>query len=225
MKKVLFICVHNSARSQMAEGFLRARYGDRFEALSAGTEPGKLAPLTVEVMEEAGIDVSLHRSKGLDEFAGMDIDYVVTVCDKGREGCPFFPGGKKVLHQAFADLSAAKGSEEERLKAFRHVRDEIGAWVDKTFGERGDLRLRDEAPLCVRCQKPVVARRSEYETFERMHWLCFHLEYEHAGDPDEPCEDPSCPLWHIQVFRRKLEELGCDPENVVADAIRERWDR
>jgi hypothetical protein len=84
--------------------------------------------------------------------------------------------------------------------------------------------MRDQQPLlCVRCHQPVTIHRSDYDLFEQMHWLCFHLEFEHQADPDEPCSDPSCPRWHIEVFRAKLAELGYDPQEVLNDAINKRW--
>lgn len=133
-KKVLFICTHNSARSQMAEGLVNARYGDRFEAYSAGIEPTRVHPLAIKVMAELGIDISHHRSKSIEEFLGQEFDYVVTVCDHAKETCPFVPGAKEYLHAGFPDPAAAEGTEEERLAAFRQVRDAISAWLEKTFG-------------------------------------------------------------------------------------------
>ena len=103
MKRVLFVCTGNRARSQMAEGLLRQMAGDRLEAHSAGTEPKSLAEETVAVMREIGIDVSGQRSKSVDEFAGQEFDYVITVCDTARESCPVFPGGGKRLHWSVAD--------------------------------------------------------------------------------------------------------------------------
>ena len=79
------------------------------------------------------------------------------------------------------------------------------------------------AYICVRCGKPVEVNKDYYDVFEKMHWLCFHLEFEHSGDPDEPCADPSCPWWHIQVFRSKLEEIGHDPQDVLEQAMKQRW--
>jgi arsenate reductase len=134
-KKVLFICTHNSARSQMAEGFLKAHYPDRYEAYSAGTEPSSVNPFAVRVMQEIGIDISHHRAKGVSEFLDREIDYVVTVCDHARQTCPFFPGGKEVIHRGFEDPAAFNGSEEEKLDLFRRVRDEIRGWIEETFGE------------------------------------------------------------------------------------------
>ncbi len=134
-KRVLFICTHNSARSQMAEGFLRALYGDRYEAYSGGTEPSGINPYAIKVMAEAGVDISGQRSKGLEEFKGMRFDYVVTVCDRAREACPFFPGGGKLLHRGFEDPSKFEGTEEEILSGFRRVRDEIRKWIEETFGK------------------------------------------------------------------------------------------
>jgi arsenate reductase len=136
-KRVLFICTHNSARSQMAEGFLNALYPDRYEASSAGTEPSNINPLAVQVMKEVGIDISSHLSKGVKEFLGMDIDYVITVCDLARQTCPFFPGGKEIIHKGFEDPAAFSGSEEEKMALFRRVRNEIRDWISETFGEGG----------------------------------------------------------------------------------------
>jgi arsenate reductase len=133
-QKVLFICTHNSARSQMAEGLLRSLYGERYEAFSAGTEPGGVKPHAVEVMQEAGIDITNHYSKRTGEFRGMEFDHVVTVCDHAKENCPFFPGAKNYIHKSFPDPSAAKGSKEEQLAVFRQVRDEIKEWIIDMFG-------------------------------------------------------------------------------------------
>jgi len=102
-KRVLFICTHNAARSQMAEGLLRALHGDHYEAFSAGTEPGSVNASAIRAMAEIGIDISHHRSKSLKEFFDQEFDYVVTVCDHAKESCPYFPGGKKILHQSFDD--------------------------------------------------------------------------------------------------------------------------
>ncbi|MDH7511703.1 MAG: arsenate reductase ArsC [Clostridiales bacterium] len=133
-KKVLFICTHNSARSQMAEGFLRARYGNDYEVFSAGTEPTAVHPYAVQVMEEVGIDISSHKAKDMSEFIGQEMDEVVTVCDQAREACPFFPYGKKSFHQSFPDPSSFRGSGEEQLAFFRQVRDLIRDWIKKQFG-------------------------------------------------------------------------------------------
>jgi len=129
MKNVLFVCVHNSARSQMAEGLLRARAGDRFEAHSAGAQATEVRPLAIRAMGEVGIDIAGQRSKVTTEYAGQEFDYVVTVCDDAKEACPFFPGATRQLHWSFEDPSAATGTEEERLAVYRRVRDEIGARI------------------------------------------------------------------------------------------------
>jgi arsenate reductase len=123
--RVLFLCTHNSARSQIAEGLLRYLAGDRFEAMSAGTEATQVRPLAVKVMEEVGIDISGQDSKTLDGYLGEPFDYVITVCDDANETCPFFPGAQSRLHWSFEDPSKAEGSEEERLEVFRKVRDGI----------------------------------------------------------------------------------------------------
>ncbi len=132
-KRVLFVCTHNSARSQMAEAFLRFFYGDIYEALSAGTEPKGIHPLTIKVMAEDGLDLSTQRSKSVDEFIGQEIDLVVTVCDSARESCPFFPYGKKRIHHSFRDPASIIGSDREQIEAFRQVRDEIKKWVREAF--------------------------------------------------------------------------------------------
>ena len=131
-KKVLFLCTHNSARSQIAEGILNDSYGDRYQGYSAGVSPTKVNPYVIETMAEIGIDISGNRSKSIEEFRGDNFNYVVTVCDGAREVCPFFPG-EKIFHQAFEDPSQFKGSEEEILKKVRKVRDEIREWIKKTF--------------------------------------------------------------------------------------------
>lgn len=132
-KRVLFICTHNSARSHMAEGLVNARYGDQFEAYSAGTEPSKVNPYAVKVMAEMGIDISKHQSKGVEALLEQDLDYVVTVCDQANETCPLFTGGKERIHKGFKDPSAFEGSEEGKLATFRRVRDEIQKWIEETF--------------------------------------------------------------------------------------------
>ena len=134
MTRVLFICTHNAGRSQMAEGYLRAHYGDRYEAFSAGTVVSTVSPLTVRVMKEVGVDISNQRSKDLGAFIGEEMDVVATVCDAAAATCPMFPGAKRTIHASFPDPSAATGTEEERLAVFRSIRDEIAAWIDATFG-------------------------------------------------------------------------------------------
>ena len=136
-RRVLFLCTHNSARSQMAEGFLRALAGDRFEVASAGTEARGVHPLAARVMAEAGVDVAGQTSKTLDRFLGAPWDYVITVCDSANEACPIFPGATTRLHWSFEDPSAARGSEAERIALFRRVRDEIKSKIETWLAERG----------------------------------------------------------------------------------------
>ena len=128
-KRVLILCTGNSARSQMAEGWLRRLAGDRFDVVSAGTRPVGLNPNAVQAMREAGIDISAHRSKSVDEFAGQQFDYVVTVCDSARESCPVFPGPGKRLHESFEDPAAAP--RDQQLAVFRQVRDQMRAWLEE----------------------------------------------------------------------------------------------
>jgi arsenate reductase (thioredoxin) len=129
--RVLFLCTHNSARSQMAEGLLRHLGGDRFEAMSAGTEATRVRPLAVRAMEEIGVDVSGQESKTLERYLHEPFDYVITVCDEANEACPFFPGASSRLHWSFEDPSRAQGSEEERLAVFRSVRDRIRKRIEE----------------------------------------------------------------------------------------------
>ena len=123
--KVLFLCTHNSCRSQMAEGFLRHLAGDRFEAASAGAQATRVNPDAVRVMNEVGIDISAHRSKDVSELLGQRITYVVRVCDRAKETCPIFPGAFRYFDWGLDDPAAAQGTEAERHAVFRRVRDEI----------------------------------------------------------------------------------------------------
>jgi arsenate reductase len=131
-KTVLFLCTHNSARSQMAEGLLRFYHGDEFDAESAGVVSTQVKEHAVKAMNELGIDMSGHRSKSIEEFRGRMFDYVVTVCDSAKEACPFFPG-RKTLHQAFGDPSDVQGSDKDKMDAFRKSRDEIMNWLENEF--------------------------------------------------------------------------------------------
>jgi arsenate reductase len=130
-KRVLILCTGNSARSQMAEGLLRHDAGEQFAVESAGTRPGSVRPEAINAMKELGIDISGHRSKHVDEFAGQKFDYVITVCDNARESCPVFFGEARRLHHSFDDPAASNGSEEERLALFRRVRDELRAYLSQ----------------------------------------------------------------------------------------------
>ena len=130
-KGVLILCTGNSARSQMAEGLLRHDAGDRFDVESAGITPSIVRPEAISVMKELGIDISGQRSKHLDEFAGRQFDYVITVCDNARESCPVFFGAAKRLHHNFDDPSALNGSEEARMVLFRRVRDELSDYLQE----------------------------------------------------------------------------------------------
>ncbi len=129
--KVLFLCTHNSARSQMAEGLLRHLAGDRFEAHSAGTEATHVRPLAIRAMEEVGVDITGQESKTLERYLGEPFDYVITVCDDANEACPFFPGARNRLHWSFEDPSRAEGTEEERLAVFRSVRNLIRERIEQ----------------------------------------------------------------------------------------------
>lgn len=136
--RVLFVCIHNSARSQMAEAWLRHVAGDRFEVESAGLEPGKLNPFVVEAMKQVDIDISLHSPKGVQDLlnAGKTYDYVIAVCDKeAAEKCPIFPGGSMKLHWSFPDPSAATGDHNNKLRVAAEVRDTIKATIEQWLRE------------------------------------------------------------------------------------------
>lgn len=134
-QRVLILCTGNSARSQMAEGLLRHDAGDRFEVDSAGVNPSHVRPEAIAVMNEIGIDISRHRSKHVDEFAGQRFDYVLTVCDNANESCPVLPGQGRRLHRSFEDPAGTEGTERQRLAHFRRVRDEIREYL-KSFPGR-----------------------------------------------------------------------------------------
>ena len=136
-KKVLFLCTHNSARSQMAEGLLRKLGGDRYEVFSAGTEPSTVNPYVVKAMAEIGVDLSTHRSKHLSEFIHQEMDFVVTVCDDAQATCPYFPGGT-IVHYSFSDPSQFRGSDEAIMAGVRVVRDAIKKWIIEYFGIERD---------------------------------------------------------------------------------------
>jgi arsenate reductase len=125
MHRVLILCTGNSARSQMAEGLLRHEAGDRYQVFSAGAKPSPVRPEAIAAMHEIGIDISGHRAKAVDEFAGQVFDSVITVCDHAQESCPVFPGTTRRLHWPLDDPAAVRGSEEERLAAFCGVRDQL----------------------------------------------------------------------------------------------------
>jgi len=135
-ERVLFLCTHNSARSQMAEGLLRAMAGDRFEAQSAGTEKTSVHPLAIRAMAERGIDISGQTSKVFVGLMREPWDYLITVCDDANERCPLMPGVLKRLHWPLEDPSRAPGSEEQRLVVFRRVRDQIEAKLSEWLGAK-----------------------------------------------------------------------------------------
>jgi len=132
--QILFLCTHNSCRSQMAEALANHFLGDRCQAFSAGTESTRVNPLAAQVLSELGVDTSPLRSKTLDEFSGQNFDHVVTLCGDANDKCPLFFGGLERLHHGFDDPSRLTGSEEKVLPEFRRVRDEIKNWIINYFG-------------------------------------------------------------------------------------------
>jgi len=130
-QRVLFLCTHNSARSQMAEGLLRSLGGDRFEAHSAGTQATRVRPLAIQAMAEVGIDISTQASKTLDPYVDQRFDHVITVCDDANESCPIFPNTLHRLHWSLPDPSKATGSQTEQLAVYRKVRDALRARIQE----------------------------------------------------------------------------------------------
>lgn len=131
-KTILFICTHNSSRSQMAEALVNTLLPDKYLAYSAGTQPTKVSSYTIEVMKEIGIDISKQKSKSITEFMDLKFDILVTVCDRANQTCPIFPG-KKVLHKGFTDPATSEGTKKKRLEIHRKIRDDIMAWIRKEF--------------------------------------------------------------------------------------------
>jgi arsenate reductase len=131
--RVIFVCTANAARSQMAEGLLRAKYGDCYEVFSAGTRQTKVSTSAITVMLEIGIDISHHRSKTLDEFRETYFDLAVTLCDNAHAICPIISGAKKTIHHGFSDPHVIPGTDETILDGYRRVRDEIADWIDGEF--------------------------------------------------------------------------------------------
>src|SRR5690242_21042053 len=145
-QRVLFLCTHNSARSQMAEGLLRALGGDRFEAFSAGTEATHVRPLAIRTMDELGIDISGQESKTHERYLDQPFDAVITVCDQANEACPVFFGAKERLHWSFPDPSRAQGSEEQQLAVYRQVRDAIRERIERELlGHHGGVTVQRTA--------------------------------------------------------------------------------
>jgi len=135
-KTVMFTCTHNAARSQMAEGFIRAFYDNCYEVYSAGTEPTQVHPCAITVMREVGVDISTYRAKGLEEFDGQQFDYVVTLCPEAQALCPHFLRGETYLHHGFDDpaQSESTATETDACAQFRMVRDQLKEWIKVTFG-------------------------------------------------------------------------------------------
>lgn len=131
--KILILCTGNSARSQMAEGLLSHIGQGKYDVFSAGTKPSVVRPEAIKALAEIGIDISQNRSKSVDEFSGVEMDYVLTVCDKAKGDCPYFPAATKLIHHSFDDPAEIVGDEETRMAVFRRVRDEIQRYLENDF--------------------------------------------------------------------------------------------
>lgn len=134
-KRILYLCTHNSCRSQLAEALTNHLLGDRYVAYSAGTRPSGINPMTLAVLEERGIETTGLRSKSIEEFSGISFDAVITLCDDANETCPLFMGGVKRIHRGFSDPSRTSGSDDEIRQAFRRVRDEMEKWIVTSLEE------------------------------------------------------------------------------------------
>ncbi len=135
-KRILFLCTHNAARSQIAEGFVNAMYNEHYSAFSAGSEPTSVHPCAVRVMEEVGIDIRSQYAKSLDRFEGMHFDFIVSLCADAEERCPVFPeGGAVYLQHAFPNPASATEHENGACTPFREARDHIREWLEATFGD------------------------------------------------------------------------------------------
>jgi arsenate reductase (thioredoxin) len=147
-KRILFMCIHNASRSQMAEGFFRNFYGENYEVFSAGSEPREINQTAIQVMDEIGIDISKHTTNSLKDYEGREFDYVVTVCGNPYNACPFFVGGKKYFKKPFEDPSIFDGSEIEKIEYFRGIRDEIGDWIQDLYNYQINGKGTDEEDIC-----------------------------------------------------------------------------
>jgi arsenate reductase len=136
MKRILVLCTGNSARSQMGEGLFRQEGGAGYLVFSAGTKPSSVRPEAIRVMQEIGIDISGQRSKSIDEFSGESFEYVVTVCDNARDNCPVFPGAGQRVHWSLEDPAAVRGTDEERLDAFRRIRDQLRELIQRFYRDQ-----------------------------------------------------------------------------------------
>ena len=184
-KQVLILCTGNSARSQMAEGLLRAMANDIVEVGSAGVSPSSVRPEAVAVMRERGIDISGHCSRAVDEFTDEQFDYVITVCDNAREYCPIFPGEAKLIHWSFDDPASADGDEAARLIVFRRVRDEIEARLRLFLAELKQSPLACDMTAIAADQRPlhVANSRELFSRIEEFRELPDGYEFRLADNP------------------------------------------
>jgi len=164
-KRVLFLCTGNSARSQMAEGFLRHLAGDKFEVYSAGVNPTLVNPLAIKVMDEAGIDILAQKSKSVMEFIGQKFDYVITVCDNARKTCPVFPGRYQKIHWDLEDPAQASGTEEEKLIIFRKIRNQIKENIITFLNLPKDKAVL-KCPHCGKSQEVVIPQNACLHLYE-----------------------------------------------------------
>ena len=145
------MCIHNNCRSQMAEGFFNDFYGENYDVYSAGSDPREIDFMSVQIMDEIGIDISMQTSNSLKDYNGQEFDYVITLCGNPYKACPFFIGGKKYFKKAFTDITKFKGTEKEKIEFLRDIRDEIGDWVQDLFNYQicgSDVKISQEQVCC-----------------------------------------------------------------------------
>jgi len=133
-RTILFVCIGNASRSQMAEGYVNAKMSNRYQASSAGLNPERVSRKAIVGLNEIGIDIAEHRSKSVEEFYGKEFDFVVTLCDEAEDECPHFLRGKDYIHKGFKDPCKARGTDEELLVVYRRTRDDLIKWIDNIFG-------------------------------------------------------------------------------------------
>ena len=160
-ERILFMCIHNSARSQMAEGFFRHFYGEKFDIHSAGSDPQEIESPAIEVMAEIEIDISKQLSNSLKDYEGQEFDYVVTICGNPYNACPFFIGGKKYFKQPFEDLSSFEGNKEERVEFYRNIRDELGDWVQELYNYQINKTEEDDCKKSDCCNQNQIIKGHE----------------------------------------------------------------
>jgi arsenate reductase len=190
-QRVLFLCTGNSARSQMAEGWLRHLAAESFDVYSAGTDPkDAIHPLAVQVMAEAGVDISAQRPKNLRRFIGEPWSFIITVCDRAKESCPIFPGDHEQIHWSFLDPAAATGSDQRRADVFRQVRDEIQQRITLWNDLAGPGKPLRQVESPVETDLVVIANREVLEVEQEQREVIPERLARYGHEADQEIERP-----------------------------------